>query len=78
MQQWRKNAKNPGMTATSKVLLYDNKFLKNPDKLEMNWLGPFIVVEVWDNDFNKLAQLGQFIKQGWMDDTFLDPYNYAQ
>ena len=46
MQKRRKKAKNPGMTATSQVLLYDNNFLKNPDKLEMNWLGPFIVVEV--------------------------------
>ena len=73
MQKCRKNTKNHGMTATSKVLLYDNNFLKNPDKLEMNWLGPFIVVEVWDNDFNNLAQLGQFIKQGWMDETCLDP-----
>jgi hypothetical protein len=28
------------------VLLYDNKYQKHLGKLQMHWLGPFIVVEI--------------------------------
>ena len=30
------------------VLLYDNKFEKFPGKLQMNWLGPYVIKEVTD------------------------------
>jgi hypothetical protein len=31
------------------VLLYDNKYQKHPGKLQMHWLGPFIVAEIHVN-----------------------------
>ena len=65
------------MTATSKVLLYDNKFLKNFEEFQMNWLGPFMVVDFWDYGYDKLAQLDGFIKRGWMDVACLNPYNVS-
>lgn len=39
------------------MLLYDGKYLKNPRKLQMHWLGPFQVVYIRDLGEIHLAQL---------------------
>ena len=44
------------------VLLYDNKFLKHLGKLQMNWLGLFIILEVKYRGFFKLTQLDGILK----------------
>ena len=32
------------------VMLYDNKFIKNPGKLQMHWLGPYVVQSIRSGD----------------------------
>jgi hypothetical protein len=43
------------------VLLYDNKYQKHLGKLQMHWLGPFIVVEIHESGAVKLVQLDGII-----------------
>jgi hypothetical protein len=39
------------------ILLYDSKYQKHPGKLQMHWLGPFIVVGIRETGAIKLTQL---------------------
>jgi hypothetical protein len=43
------------------VFLYDSKYQKHPGKLQMHWLGPFIVVEIWESGVVRLVQLDGII-----------------
>jgi hypothetical protein len=43
------------------MLLYDNKYQKHLGKLQMHWLGPFLVVEIHESIDFKLAQLDGII-----------------
>ena len=54
-----------------KVLLYDNKFLKHPGKLQMHWLGPFIFAEVREFGAVKLAQVDGILLLGWVNNAHL-------
>jgi hypothetical protein len=56
------------------MLLYDNKYQKHPGKLQMHWLGPFIVVEIRESGAVKLAQLDGVLRPGWVNGTCLKPY----
>ena len=39
------------------VLLYDNKFLKHPGKLQIHQLGPYVVIHITDSGAIHLQQL---------------------
>jgi hypothetical protein len=43
----------------------------------MHWLGPFIVVEIWDSRAIRLAQLDGILHPGWVNNACLKPYIYA-
>jgi predicted SnoaL-like aldol condensation-catalyzing enzyme len=64
-----KKNRNPGMIATSRprhlsrgdlVLLYDNKYLKHPGRLQMHWVGPFKVVDIREFDVVHMLNLMVF------------------
>jgi hypothetical protein len=40
----------------------------------MHWLGPFIVVEIWESGVVKLAQLDGVLHLGWVNGACLNPY----
>lgn len=48
------------------VLLYDRKFFNFMRKLQMHWLGPFIVAEVKESRAFKLSQLDGVLFPGWV------------
>jgi hypothetical protein len=56
------------------VLLYDSKYQKHPQKLQMHWLGPFIVVEIQDSGVVKLAKINVILHPGWVNDACLKSY----
>ena len=39
------------------VLLYDSKFMKNPGKLQMHWLGPYLANSIASRGVVQLQQL---------------------
>ena len=39
------------------VLLYDSKFIKHPGKLQMHWLGPYLVHSITSRGAIQLQQL---------------------
>jgi hypothetical protein len=41
-----RHIKTKSFVQGDQVLLYDSKYQKHPGKLQMHWLGPFIVVEI--------------------------------
>lgn len=57
------------------VLLYDNKFLKFPVKLQMHWLGSFIVMEVRESGAIKLVQLDGVLLPGGANGACLKPFH---
>jgi hypothetical protein len=56
------------------VLLYDNKYEKHMCKLQMHWLGPFLIVEIYESGSIKLEKLDGILRPGWMNGTRLKPY----
>jgi hypothetical protein len=57
-----------------KVLLYDSQYQKNPGKLCMHWLGPFIIAEIRPLGAVKIVQLDGMLRPGWVNDALLKPY----
>jgi len=57
------------------VLLYNSKFQKFPRKLQMHWLGPFIVTEIRDSGEVRLAQLDRVVLHGWVNGTHMNPFH---
>jgi hypothetical protein len=57
-----------------KVLLYDSKYQKHPGKLQMHWLGLFIVAEICEYGAVRLAQLNGILYLGWVNGACLKPY----
>ena len=39
------------------MLLYNSKFMKHPDKLQMQWLGPYLVNSITSEGAVQLQQL---------------------
>ena len=39
------------------MLLYDSKFIKHPGKLQMHWLGPYLVLSITSGGVVQLQQL---------------------
>ena len=56
------------------VLLYDNKFFKQPIKLRTHWLGPYLVVHITDASVVKLQKLDDTYVMCMVNDSFLKPY----
>jgi hypothetical protein len=56
------------------VLWYDNKYQKHQGKLQMHWIGPFIVVENRESGALKLEQLNVILRLGWVNGARLNPY----
>ena len=52
-----KKLKRADIQAEDWVLLYDNRFNKFPGKLHTRWLGPYKVVNVWDNGSLQLQDM---------------------
>jgi hypothetical protein len=57
-----------------KVILYDSRYQKHPGKLNMHWLGPFIVAEIRPYGVVRLAQLDGMLGPIWVNGTRLKPY----
>jgi len=56
------------------VLLYDNKFLKFPWKLQMHWFGPFIVADVKELGVVKIVELHNVFLPRWVNGAHLKPF----
>jgi hypothetical protein len=60
-----RNIKIKSFVQGDQVLLYDSKYQKHPRKLQMHWLGPFIVVEIKESRVVRLAQLDGY-SSSWL------------
>lgn len=56
------------------VLLYDSKFDKFPGKLQMNWLGPYVIEEITDGGPVQLVKLNGDPFLGKVNGSRLKPY----
>lgn len=56
-------------------MLYDNKFQKFPGKLQMHWLGPFILAKIRESRAVKLMQLDGILIPGWVNGACLKPFH---
>ena len=60
------------------VLLYDSKFIKHPRKLQMHWLGPYLVQSITSGGAVQLQQLDDVMLQKLIDGSHLKPYRMGQ
>ena len=56
------------------MLLYDNKFLKHPGKLQMHWLGPYLVNSITSRGVVQLQQLDVEMLPKLVNGSQLKPY----
>ena len=56
------------------VLLYDSKFIKHPSKLQMHWLGPYIVQSITFGGAVQLQQLDGTVLPKLINGSCLKPY----
>ena len=56
------------------MLLYDSKFIKHPGKLQMKWLGPYIVQSITYGGAVQLQQLDGTILPKLINESRLKPY----
>ena len=56
------------------MLLYDSKFLKHPSKLQMNWLGPYLVQSITSGGAIQLQQLDGAMFLKLIKEIHLKPY----
>ena len=56
------------------VLLYDKKFAKHPGKLQMNWLGPYMIHFITDGGVVKLLYLDGALLPKLVNGSRLKPY----
>jgi hypothetical protein len=61
-----RHIKRKSFAQGDKVLLYNSKYQKHPGKLQMHWLGSFIVVEVRESGAVRLVQLNGILYLGWV------------
>lgn len=69
-----RHIKKKSFATGDRVLLYDSRYLQHPGKLQMHWLGPFIVAERKDSGAARLAQLDGILRPGWVNGARLKPY----
>ena len=60
------------------MLLYDNKFMKHPGKLQMHWLGPYLVNSITSGGVVQLQQLYGTILPNLVNGSQLKPYRIAE
>ena len=58
------------------VLLYDSKFLKNQGKLQMDWLGPYVIHFITNEGAVQLQQLDGRLLPKLVNGRLLKPYWY--
>ena len=56
------------------MLLYDSKFMKHPGKLQMHWLGPYLVNSITSRGAVQLKQLDGEVLPNLMNGSQLKPY----
>ena len=56
------------------VLLYDSKFIKHPGKLQMHWLGPYLVHSITYGGVVQLQQLDGAVLPTLVNGSRLKPY----
>ena len=56
------------------VLLYDRKFIKHPCKLQMHWLGPYLVYSITSGNAVQLQQLDGAVLPTLVNGSRLRPY----
>ena len=56
------------------MLLYDSKFIRNPGKLQMQWLGPYLVQSITSSGAVQLQQLDGAMLLKLINRSGLNPY----
>ena len=56
------------------VLLYDSKFMKHPGKLQMHWLGPYLVHSITFGGVVQLQQLDGAVLPTLINWSWFNPY----
>ena len=56
------------------MLLYDNKFMKHPGKLQMHWIGPYLINSITLGGAVQLQQLDGAILPKLVNGSSLKPY----
>ena len=56
------------------MLLYDNKFMKHIGKLQMHWLGPYLVHSITSGGVVQLQQLDGAVLPKIVNGSCLKPY----
>ena len=69
-----RHIKNKQFTQGDSVLLYDNKFMKHPGKLQMHWLGPYLVHLINSGGAVQLQQLDGVVLPKLVNVSRLKPY----
>ena len=67
--------KNKQFTQGDLVLLYDSKFMKHPGKLQMHWLGPYLVHSITSGGAVQLQQLDGALLPKLVNVIRLNPYS---
>ena len=56
------------------MLLYDSKLIKHPNKLQMHWLGPYLVQSITSGGAVQLQQLDGVMLLKLINKSHLNPY----
>ena len=56
------------------MLLYDNAFMKHPGKLEMHWLGPYLINSITSGGVVQLQQLDGTMLPKVVNGSKMKPY----
>ena len=56
------------------MFLYDNKFINHPGKLQMHWLGPYLVHSITSGGAVQLQQLDSEVLPTLINGSRLNPY----
>ena len=56
------------------MLMYDNRFTKHPGKLQMHWLGPYVINSITTGGTVQLQQLDGVMLHKLVNGSRLKPY----
>jgi hypothetical protein len=73
-----RHIKHKSFLQGDQVLLYDNKYQKHPGKLQMHWLGPFLVAEIRESNVGRLTQIDGILCPKWVNGVHQKHYIYAR
>jgi len=60
------------------VLLYNNKFLQHPWKLQMDWLGPYVIIYVIEVSVVQLEKLDGEVMEGLVNRSRMKLYKESR